>query len=1180
MSKRIWTPEQQDAIEARGGTVLVSAAAGSGKTAVLVQRVIERLTDPVNPTDADRLLVVTFTRAAAAEMKERIALRLSELIAADPANLRLQRQQLLLQRASISTVHSFCGEIVRDNFFKLDIPPDFRISDDSEMALLRTDAVTRVLEDYYAQDDPVFSELVESFSSDRDDSRIIRTINTLYDFIRSHPFPQRWLEEKAAMYREGLPAGQTAWGACVLSYARSAVDYCITIVKNGIAAMQEDEKLAAAYSGAYEEDLAALLALRDAACSGDWDTIARRIALHTLARLKPLRGYGDDPLKLRLAAARKEYKDTIDRLKALFSMTEEECGDDIRRIAPLLAKLFEVTGKFSDTLDALKAERRAADFGDLEHWALRLLVKTTPDGWERTPEAVEIGARFDEVMVDEYQDTNEAQDMLFRAVSRDESNLFMVGDVKQSIYGFRQAMPGIFLARRESFPPYGRAHPAYPARIVLDRNFRSRREVTDAVNYVFGQLMSPEAGDVEYTGTERLAAGAQYPDQPGCAARLDIIDLSQGPDTPSEIAESRHIAQMISQMIADGVQVTDGGEQRACTWGDFCILLRSANKYAPVYARELQSLGVPAWADTAGGFFESSEIAVMLSLLRVIDNPVQDIPLLASLLSPIYGFTPDDAARIRRLNRKDPFYFALLAAAPDDPRVQAFLRDMEEYRTVAATMPADDFIRLLYERTGYPDLVQAMPGGELRLANLRLLLSHAARYEKSGYNGLTGFVRFLDRLQAQENDLAGASTLTEASNVVRVMSIHRSKGLEFPICIVAGCARRFNKEHGDSLLHPVLGMGVKLRDAETLCRYTTLPREAIAVEQDRESMSEELRILYVAMTRAREKLILVASPKHLDKTLGALAAQLTDAPRISPYVVRSASSISDWLLLCALRRPEGEALRDRAFAPSDIVAADPGAQPWEIGVFLPPEEPEKADRQLLEHTAQPDPAFSQTLRKNLNYIYPWDSLSGVPAKVAASELASGEYEEQYIAFSRPAFLGSKGMTPAERGTALHAYMQFADYGAAAADPDAERARLVEGGWLTPEQGGAVDMRRVRAFFAGGLAQRILSARRCWREYRFTVEIPASRVRPELSGDPADQKIVLQGAVDCIFEEENGLVIVDYKTDRAASPAELWERYRAQLSLYREAVQQCFSQPVTQCLLYSFSLNQTIGGELS
>lgn len=715
----------------------------------------------------------------------------------------------------------------------------------------------------------------------------------------------------------------------------------------------------------------------------------------------------------------------------MFAADEQQCEQDIARLAPLVKKLFELVVRFGETLDLLKADRRAADFGDLEHWALKLLVQDTGKGIERTEEAIELSTHFDEVMVDEYQDTNEAQDMIFRAVSQNETNLFLVGDVKQSIYRFRQAMPQIFLRRRALYSNYDRDKVTYPASIVLGQNFRSRSGVTDAVNFVFRQLMSEQTGELDYTESEELVPSASYPSCDKPSVTMDIIDLSVSETEETMIVvESRHIAECIYAMISSGTTVTDNGIQRPVTYHDICILLRSANKYAHEYAQELTTLGIPAWADTAGGFFAAAEVGVAVSLLRVIDNPMQDIPLLSVLMSAIYGFTPDEMAEIRAPYRSGSLYLALISSAQNgNARADAFLKQMEEFRSLAATMPSDRLLNLLYQKTGFVNLVQAMPNGELRLANLRLLLEYAKKYEASGYVGLSGFIRFIDRLQKNNSDLAAASTISETANVVKIMSIHRSKGLEFPVCILAGCSRRFNKDRSDVLLHPDLGLGVKLKDPSSLCRYTTMPREAAALELERSEMSEELRVLYVAMTRAKEKLIMITTVKNASKTLGQLASRLTEEDRVQPYVVRSASSISDLLMLCALRHPSGGKLRDAAGALPGITAQ--AGENWNINLVYPPKDETEQEEHAQPEPAQPDSIMQAGIEKKIDYVYPYAALQGIQAKIAASDLASRDFAVQYAVSSRPAFLGKKGLTPAQRGTALHAFMQFADYSAAA-----------------------------------------------------------------------------------------------------------------------------------------------------
>ncbi len=1176
---REWTRGQLDAIRARGGTLLVSAAAGSGKTAVLVQRVVERITDPDNPTDADRLLVVTFTKAAAAEMRGRISAEISRMLEADPFNTRLQRQQLLLARAHISTVDSFCSDLVRQNFFRIGVSPDVRVLDESEITVLRAEAAGETLEEFYEKSDPAFYAFVESFSSGRDDAAVAETVGRLYDFVRSHPFPKRWLEEKAALYEPRASASQTVWGKTILAFAADALDYCAAVTKSSLALMEGDESLSAAYGDALRSDLSGLGTLRGAVSEGGWDRVLDLSENFEWQKLKALRGRGDDPLKNRVSAARKEVKATVAKIASLLGASDERCGEDIARLRPVVRELFEVTLRFSEILDRKKQERRAADFSDLEHWALRLLVRETEGGYERTPEAEELSASFDEVMVDEYQDTNETQDLIFCAVSQNGSNLFLVGDVKQSIYRFRQAMPQIFLGKRAKFALYDREKSSFPACVVLDRNFRSRPGVTDAVNFVFRQLMSRQTGELDYTKEEELVPGASFPSLEEPAAELDVLDLSAGEEEDKDAiaAESRRIAELIYDMMDGTPRICENGKLRPAVYRDFCILLRSANRPAHDYVRGLNALGIPAWADTAGGFFEAYEIGVALSLLQVVDNPVQDIPLLSVMMSPIYGFTADNMAKIRIPERSGRLYPAVAAAAKrGDAKAADFLEQIARFRTLASAVTADRLIRTVFEKTGLFELVQAMPNGELRLANLRLLLEHAKRYEAACSGGLAGFLRFLDRMRQSSGDLSAATSLTESSNVVRVMSIHRSKGLEFPVCIVAGCAHRFNRESPSVLLHPELGLGARLRD-ETGVRYNTVPRAAVSLELTRDEMSEELRVLYVAMTRAKDKLILLATLNDAGKTLSKLALRLTPEERVQPYVVRSASSLAEWLLLCALRHPDGRALRSAAGAPEDIVV--PAKEKWDIRLLRPESEAKEEEKPEEIPEAKPDPALEKRLEEDLDYVYPYAALDGVCAKEAVSELAGERFEARYAATSRPAFLGEKGMTPAERGTALHAYLQFADYEKAAADPRGELERLVAERYITPAQARAVDLGRAETFFTGSLMKRIAASSCYEREVRFAVGIPAGRVKPELQPPLSEEQIVLQGAADLIFEESGGLVLVDFKTDRVKDPAELWKRYRGQLALYRDAFERSTGKQVKECLLYSFFLGREVSGKL-
>lgn len=1159
MAESQWTESQRDAINARRGTVLVAAAAGSGKTAVLVQRAIERLTGE-DPTPADRLLIVTFTKAAAAEMRARLERQFAQLLRQRPGDPVLRRQSLLLNQAKIGTVDSFCAEVIREFFHELDLSPDFQIVSDKQEEDLTNEALNEALAEAFEKGTAL--ELADAFAGERDDRRLMEMVLTLYRFTQSHPFPERWLREKAELYEKG---DCSLWEQVILEYARETAEHCAALCAAGAQAAQADGgPVGDAFLGALEADGREFRRLEELSQKGDWDAAAEFLREFSACRRGKLTGFEEDPLRLRLEAVRKEVKRAAEELGKYLAASRERCAEELRAAAPLVASLVELTLDFSRRYDEKKRAKNFLDYSDLEHYAIRLFL--TPEG-ERTRAAEEVAARFDEIMIDEYQDINEVQDSLFRSVSRKGDNLFMVGDVKQSIYGFRRAMPEIFLSRRRSFQKYDRERDQYPAHLVLDRNFRSRREVTDSVNFVFSRLMSQAAGDVDYTGEERLSCGADYPPQTGCETEVQLLSRPSG--VPAEAVEGAWLAERIRSLVEGGFSLWDGERQRPARYGDFCILLRSANKYAHAYAQELQRRGIPARATVTGGFFAAAETGVMLSLLRVIDNPNQDIPLLSVLMSPIYGFSAEDAARLREDSRNVPVYLSLTKAAETDPRCQRVVREIGQYRNLAATMPADAFLTLLYQKTDYTDLVLAMENGGDRIQNLRLLQAYAREYESSGYHGISGFVRFLDRLSRNGSDLQSGEAPPDHRDAVSVMSIHKSKGLQFPVCIVAGCGRNFaSDQRADVLLHPRLGIGIKLKDPKRSARFTTTAREAIALETARSAAAEELRVLYVAMTRAKEKLILVGSGEHLDRSLRKLALEVTEHG-ISPYTVRRAKNAAQWLMLCGLCHPDGEALRELAGAGPEIVCRE-DASPWRIALseFTPPEETSEPKD---EERAAPDLALYERLKARTGFVYPHSGALGIPAKVAASKLAAEQGGRREGSLSRPAWMGEKGMTPAERGIALHEFMQFADFAAASADPEAELARLVRKAYLTPEQGEAVDLGKVRDFLTGPLGRRVLASREVERERRFTAVVPASLVEPDRPD--SGEEVILQGAIDCTFVEDGLLHIIDFKTDRVSSMEELWERYGAQLRLYGAAMSAVDPRPVGELILYSTQLSQ-------
>ena len=1192
--ERSWTSEQRDAIDARGGTLLVSAAAGSGKTAVLVERVIGLITDDTNPCDADRLLVVTFTNAAAAEMRERISQRIADMIEQDPLDANLQRQQMLLQNAHISTIHSFCLDLLRENFEKINIPPDFRIADQNEVEILREDVLSELLERSYAREvkpaenggDGAFLELSHILSSGRDDSLLKDTILRLYEFTRSLDDADGWLDSMAAMYDTDKPVKDTVWGKIAVEYASQAINAAIKSHRRTLDKINENAQLSKAYAPAFESDIAGLENAAGIAQSGGWDELCAAVSGFVFERLGTLRKFDDDALKEEIKAERDGVKKTLSGLKdGVLCCGEDEFHSDLAKLRPVVACLCDTVRELGRSFFAEKLSRGVLDFSDLEQLALKLLVEKDGGGVKFTQTAREVSLRFDEVLVDEYQDTNPAQDMIFRAVSRDGKNLFMVGDVKQSIYSFRQARPEIFMENAKRCVPYGSGR--FPAKIILGRNFRSRAGVTGAVNFVFGRLMSAEFGGVDYGEAERLIPGAPYFEREGADFALHIIDTGdyEGDGDGTEL-EARHIAREIKTLVSQGFKVQGENGARNVTYRDFCILLRSMSGRAEKYSRALENEGIPVFADIASGYLGAYEVMVMVSFLRILDNPLQDVPLASVLLSPVFGFTPDDVAQIRLKGRANSLYLAMLELSQSgDTRFDDFLRLVDKLRTLAAVLPADRLILRIYDETGLLNIFEAMSNGGMRRANLRLLLDYARAYESAGWRGLAGFIRFIDRVDRQRSDLAPASNISESADVVRIMSIHKSKGLEFPVCFLAGLSKRFNNEDtlGPALFHPSCGFGSIIRDDALNCRFTTLPREVVKLETQKSMLSEEMRVLYVAMTRAKEKLYAVMTLKNPESSLRRAAgiaqggSAENRAAKISPYQAMTAQNPAELILAAALSHPSCGELRRAANCDIAVVQADGGD--WEVKTVgkseLLPNEPENLPDNTNTLKTEETELIKAEIEKKITCNYPYKELSGLPSKVSVSELSHGGTAPFSAEHVRPSFLDGERLTPAEAGTALHAFMQYCGLDAITDEKDvkAEVERLVNEKFLLPEQGAAVDEKKVAAFSKSPLFARLTSAKRLWREFRFNIEVPAGEIYEDAAG--VDTKILMQGMADLVFEEEGGAVLLDYKTDRVAGPGELTEKYRAQLDCYTRAVNEILEIPVKERFIYSFYLGMAI-----
>ncbi len=1171
---RNWTESQLDAIRSRRGSVLVSAAAGSGKTAVLVERVIERLTDKVNPSSADRLLIVTFTKAAANEMKQRITKALEDEIKKNPSDKNLINQKMLLPSARICTIDSFCNKLVRDNFQLLDISPDFKNADDGEQNLLKDRAMELTLAELYEEKNEDFLRLVELLTSGRDDSNIANMILNLYDSSRSYPFPEKWLDEVYSRFKDYSNVCESAYGKIVLEYVYEALVYCRELLRQLKLMYDGSEDFEGIFKAANEVDMINIDIMLEYLKDGKWDELKGKIESFSLARrANTPKGLKDDPDIAAMCLYRDNVKGIFTKkLKGLMCCTKDEYVVDMSYLRPMVLQLCLAAKRFGENFSTLKKEKNIADFNDIMHMAISLLVSINEDGKiERTAFAKSISDDIDEILIDEYQDTNRAQDMLFSSISKD--NFFRVGDVKQSIYSFRKAMPEIFTELKNAYTTYERERDNYPSKITLGNNFRSRKNVTGAVNFVFSQVMSENVGGVDYTKDEELVFSASYNEKDDEYAELHIIRAEAlGEDDDKDKIQAEYAADLINRMISEGLTVKDGEGERKATYGDFCILMRKTKGSAAVYADALRKKSIPCYTEVSAEFFSSYEISLMLSLLRVIDNPRQDIPLMTVMMSVFFGFTADDMALLRINDRKGDLYSCLLSL-PDNEKVKNFTDKISRLRAVCNSMSVEDFIREIYDETSFISFVSAMKDSRTKIANLSLLVDYASDYEKAGYIGISGFIGFIDRMSRENHDLKGSNGISPDSDVVRIMSIHKSKGLEFPVCIIANCNGKFNTadENSNMIISSKAGIGLVYRQLETFAQYPTLSHKAVKLSVHNDSVSEEMRILYVAMTRAKEKLIMLGCVKNIKKALAKYVPYITAcSDKIAPFASRLAVCYNDWLLPAFLRHKDAKVLRNEAGLGENIVLKSDFSLKVKIANTKETEE-ENLQREIK---CEPDRDFLNTIKEKLRYRYKYEPLTYAVSKRAASQVDKNSVDREYFAYSRPAFLSKDGLTAAQRGTATHAFMQYANYEKAALNVKAEIERLCEMGFILENEAKAINVKAVENFFKGSLAKRIFASELVMREKKFTVSVPIGDVYPELKAF-SDERVLLQGIADCAFIENGKLVIVDYKTDNLENEDEFRKKYTEQVKVYKKALALCTGYEVGETMLYSFRLGREI-----
>ena len=1244
-----WTNEQLQAIKTRRCNLLVAAAAGSGKTAVLVERIIRIITDDENPVDIDRLLVVTFTSAAAAEMRERIAGAISKALENNPNSKNLQRQLTLLSRANITTMHSFCLDVIKNYFYTIDLDPSFRIGDETEATLMKNEIIEELFEEYYEEDNEEFKNLIEAYSGSKDDEKLKEMILSLYRFSMSGPWPEQWLMEKAEDFNISTieELDKSPWVKVLKDSLRVELLGFLNMYKKAIDIINDTDGLEP-YLDAFNSDYGYLERAYES-LDGNLNSIY--IALNSISfiKLKTVKKnqVSDENAQNSVKSIRDSVKKKIKSLiESTFEFTPQEALDGIIGVYPFMKTLASTTLEFSKRFNEKKREKNILDFNDLEHLCLKILIDRDENNKIIPSKVAEHFMEFfDEVLVDEYQDSNNVQETIIDLVSRrkyEEANVFMVGDVKQSIYRFRQAKPELFL---DKYNRYSLEEGNNERKIQLYKNFRSRQEVIEGVNYIFKMVMSKTVGELEYTDEEALNLGASFEaviDEDsivGGEIELHILDKSgivkeedteySDDDNDGESKEEEEDidgitleAKIVAKRIKELFEAKDGKkfkvfdkdtkEYRAVKYKDIVILLRATKNWSEIFLDELGSEGIPVYADTGSGYFESIEIRTIMSLLKVIDNPLQDVPMIATLRSPIVGFTAEELSDLRLLNKDLYFYEVIKEVSEGTHEVNdelkfkctKFMDDLSKWRERAIYTPIDEFIWYLYMDTAFYGYVGAMPNGKLRQANLKILFQRAKQYESTSFKGLFNFINFINKLRKSSGDMGSAKVLGENEDVVRIMSIHKSKGLEFPIVFTSGMGKQFNlMDLSNSILyHEELGFGPNYVNLDTRNSYSTLAKEAIKKRIRLETLSEEMRILYVAFTRAKEKLIITGATSNLEKAINSWVSSASlDENIVLPSEVLKGKSYLDWIAMAMCKHTCGEKLRGVTGASRDLITSD--FSTWNIKFWTKDlltvdknlEPVDKVEDESLFITSK-NIVVDKEIQRRLDYKYKFIEGAMLPSNISVSDLKKKEFtygdethdtvevfkEKEVL---KPKFLKEeKGLSAAERGIVIHYVMQRLNYDRVNTinEIKAQIEEMVMDNSLTEKEASVVWYKKIYNFFNSDLGKRLLKSykegRLVSRELPFFTELSSVEYNPELSEKVyLDEKIRLQGIIDCFFEEEDGIVLLDYKTDyvEEGNIDEIIERYRSQLKYYKDALEKITEKKVKESYLYLFGIDREI-----
>lgn len=1214
-----WTAQQKEAIQIRDCDLLVSAAAGSGKTAVLVERIITRIIK--EEQEIDRLLVVTFTKAAAAEMSQRIGAAISKRLQETPNDIHLQNQMTFLPRADIKTIHAFCLQVIREYYHILGLDPAMRTADPSEIKLLQNEVLEELFEQLYADEsNGWFFDLLETFGQPTNDRALKDLILEIYAFAQANPDPKGLLDDMAAgfLLGEEETVDDCDWFPLIRQGVASVVEYARYQLRRA-----EEMAQSPGFEGYLEkleqerQQTDKFYAVLDKPYD-QWLTAYGEIAF---TRLLPYKGKEKEKAE-QIKEWRNDAKKALNKLKeSFFCYRAETQSRIIRKAYPIAQGLTELTKRFMDTFGAAKREKLMMDFNDYEHFALQVLVEagSTPERILPTAAAKELQQRYDEIMIDEYQDSNLVQEMILTAVSgesRGQNNRFMVGDVKQSIYRFRQAMPELFNEKYEIYPP---EEGGKTRKVILSKNFRSRKNILDGINFLFRQIMQKEFGDVAYDAEASLYAGAAFPETTAlCGGANEVILAEMAEQEDSELTEEMQelnrrqleanvIVKKIKELLTSGFQVWDGkiGEYRPVAYGDIAILLRSMKNWSAVLDDVFGREGLPYYAETAEGYYSVPEVETVLHLLRLVDNPRQDIPLLSILHSPLYGLTAEELVQIRLGGGKGLYFDCIhtyLEQGEDEElrgRLSAFLGNLADWRKQARNVSLPELLRYLYRETGYYDYLGMTAGGELRQANLRLLLEKAEQYEKGSRKGLFYFIRYVEDMKTAEAETSAAKLMSEGENLIRVMTIHKSKGLEFPVVFVSDMGKAFNDMDARSpvILHQKWGYGMDYADLEQRTVYRSLSKTALAEAIRQENLAEETRVLYVALTRAKEKLILTGVKKDMKKAMMKwLDGADCQTEALPIFRLRRGKSYLDWVMPAVLRHgdcahlPEKWGLEQNVTSP--LFAQE--ASRWQVSLLTREEalrevsgEQKKAAEQKNYFAQWKTPAEMTEERKEvfriLSWQYPYGKETGLPTKLSISEIKR-KYQAEILGEAPTvavplSFLREKkdGLTAAQIGTAMHTFLEEADlrqpYDMPAIEALAEK--LMQQGRLTAEEGAALRKQELLGFFQSDLAKRLRESDRIEKERAFSLLMEPKELFFGREYADVTDTILVNGIIDCFFTEGDSVILLDYKSDRIYKEEELRQRYQVQLRLYRLALERALQVSVKEMMLYSFAMGKAV-----